>query len=339
MIRPSPDARWASPGFVLRRLAGRPTVRAEDYAPAPDPERLAGIGARVARARGPGAPAVALLVAPTPRSGTNLVEALIAAHPRAATAPGGMREVPALVEAPRLAGFASAMGRRHPSAGLDPEEWLGLALAGLLARAAAERPEAGLILLKDPHVRRLDLRRAVLPGARLVVVLRDGRRTVDSAVRSWRAPGGALGRLVGRSFADHCRDWALATAAALEAARGDPSAVVVRFEDAARDPAGTARRLWKALGLGPAPAEALARAAAAPVLGSSTHSREGGAVDWAPRARSADFDPAGRALDWPARWERIFAREAGAAQARLEAEAPAGHAARDPASGRLVAIP
>jgi hypothetical protein len=57
-------------------------------------------------------------------------------------------------------------------------------------------------------------------------------------------------------------------------------------------------------------------------LGSSTHSRDAGAVDWRPRPPRPDFDPANRPLDWPVRRERIFRRIAGAAQARLDREAP-----------------
>lgn len=324
MTGPSPDSRWASPGFVVARLFGRPTVDPRWYRASLDTRDLARIarGAAAARRGASSRPATqcAVLVGPTPRSGTNFVEALIAAHPLVSAAPLGLRELPVLPEAHRLNAFAQALAARHASnAALGAADWLALALAGLMQRAAAETPGAEIVLLKDPHTRRLDLLRAVLPDATPVVVLRDGMRTVDSAVATW--PARRLARWLGRSFADHCREWALATEAALEFARNVPEALVLRYEDAAAAPSAMAVRLWTALGL-EVDAEAERAAAVVPVLGSSTHSRGSGEVDWVPRERPEGFDPAARQVLWSARRRRIFLREAGAVQARLDREHP-----------------
>lgn len=312
MRPPSPDARWEAPGFWLRRLAGLPD-RAE--APQPAPEALDRAAARVARARRGSRLRCAFLLAPLPRSGTNFAEALIAAHPATATSPLGLREAAFLAEAPRLAPFAAALARRHESAAaIGAEEWLGYALAGALARTADERPEARLALFKDPRARGLERLRAALPDAVPVIVLRDGRRTLDSHLRTWPP------RLLGRSWADRCAEWARGVQAALDLARRDRRAIVVRYEAAAADPPAAAAGLWRGLGLPPAPAEGLGEL---PVLGSSIHSRGTEGVDWRPRARPADFDPAGRRVDWPAWRERVFLAVAGEAQARLDREAPA----------------
>ncbi|MGM0584521.1 MAG: sulfotransferase [Pseudomonadota bacterium] len=315
----SPDARWASPGFVLRRLLRRPAQEPAAFAPALDPGRLARARAHAAAARQGARLRCAFLLGPMPRSGTNFVEGLVAAHPQVAASPLGLREAAVLAEAPRLAPFAAALARRHPSAALEPEAWLGYALAGVLARLEAERPEAALALFKDPHARGLARLPAILPDAIPIVVLRDGRRTLDSHLRTWPPRGAA--RWLGRSFADRCAEWALANQAALDFAAAEPRAVVVRYEAAAADPQGAAARLAAALGLPPSAAqgEAVARL---PVLGSSTHSRTAQGVDWAPRPAAPDFDPAARPLDWPAARERVFRRIAGEAQARLDREAP-----------------
>ncbi|MFO7854402.1 MAG: sulfotransferase [Paracoccaceae bacterium] len=324
MTGPSSDSRWASPGFVLARFLRLPTADPRWYRASLDARGLAQVarGAAAARRGASSRPPTqcAVLVGPTPRSGTNFVEALIAAHPLVAAAPLGLRELPVLPEAHRLNGFAQALASRHPSnAALGPADWLALALAGLLQRAAAEAPGAEIVLLKDPHTRRLDLLRAVLPDATPVIVLRDGMRTIDSAVATWPARG--LSRWLGRSFADHCRDWALATEAALDFARNVPEALVLRYEDAASAPSAMAVRLWTALGL-EVDAEAERAAAVLPILGSSTHSRGSAGVDWTPRERPEGFDPAARHVRWSARRRRIFLREAGAVQARLDRERP-----------------
>ncbi len=314
-----PDPRWREPGFLARRALRLPTVSAAAHAARLTPERLAEIGARVAQASA-GAPRATFILAPTPRSGTNLVEQLLAAHPATAASPLGLREAAVLAEGGRLAAFAGALARRHPSgASICAEEWLGLALAGALHRTGREAPHARLVVFKDPDLRGAWRLPAVLPGAVPVIVLRDGPRTLDSHVRSW--PSRGFGRWLGRSFADRCLEWALGAEAALDLAARADGAVVVRFEAAARDPAGTARRLWAALGLPPDEAAAR-RAAEIPVLGSSTHSKGAEGVDWLPRARSADFDPAGREVVWSRRMEGAFARIAGPAQARMDREAP-----------------
>jgi protein-tyrosine sulfotransferase len=330
MSRRRPDRRWRSPGFALRRLLRLTTTDPGGYGLSVDPEIVIAIAERARASRPALGRGAALLLGPTPRSGTNYVEAIVSAHPHVATAPCGVREAPFLAAAETIRPFEQEFGRRHAetSRGLVPYEWLGYAASGFLARAAAEAGPERLILLKDPHALRLDLAEAIFPDAKRLIVLRDGRRTVDSCVRTW-----ALRRL-GRTFADICLEWALATNAALDhVARSGGAAMAIRYEDAVAAPASVARAAQGFLGLDPGLAR-LTDLHATPVMGSSTHSRGEGAVDWAPRAPAADFDPAGRAVDWPKKWERTFARICGPAAARLAAEAPAGMGA-GPAETRL----
>ena len=307
----SPDAEWRDPRFALRRLLRRPTAPLGAYAPpALSPAERAALREAALRARTPGGPEICVILGVMPRSGTNYLERLLCAHP-GCEASGAPREWPALACADAIRPFEAALARRHASNDGPPYLWLAYALAGQLnALRAASRAEA--IVLKDPHVRHLGLLDAVMPREKAVLVLRDGRRVIDSTLRTWPP------RRLGRTFEDLCLEWAAAATAALDhAERASPEAVrLLRYEDAAADPAGVARGLLEWLGLDPCglPAGLVEET---PVLGSSTHSRDAsGAVGWAPVERPEGFDPARRPVEWPRRRERVFARICGPAQAR-----------------------
>ncbi|MEO1687903.1 MAG: sulfotransferase, partial [Pseudomonadota bacterium] len=272
------------------------------------------------RAAQAGGPRLALLAAPAPRSGSNFIEALAAAGGGLATAPLGLAEAAVLAEGGRLEAFRAGLAARHASAaGLEAEAWLGFALAGF-ARAAAVRHGTEAVLLKDPQARGLARAVCAAPEARLILVLRDGRRVVDSALRTW--PKRGLRRWLGRSLADHADEWARGTEALLDLADARPEAMALRYEAAASDPVAASARLRAHLGLPRAP-EAAVAAAAGRLLGSSRLAAQGGAVDWRPRARPDGYDPAGREVDWPASWERTFERVAGDAARRLADALPA----------------
>ena len=307
----SPDARWRDPRFALRRLLRRPTARLAAYAPpALSGADRAALRDAAIRARTPGGPEVCLILGVMPRSGTNYVERLLTAHPDA-EAPETPRELPALACADAIRPFEAALARHHPTNDGPPYLWLAYALAGQV-NALRAGSGAGAIVLKDPHVRHLGLLDALMPRERAVLVLRDGRRLIDSTLRTWPP------RRLGRTFEDLCLEWAAATTAALDHAESaSPDALrLLRYEEAAADPLGCARGLCAWLGLDPdrLPAAAVE---GAPVLGSSTHSRDAsGAVGWSPVERPEGFDPAGRAVEWPGWRERIFARVCGPVQRR-----------------------
>lgn len=313
----SPDARWRDPRFVLRRLTRRPTAPLADYdRPALDDATRARLTAAAAAARAPGGPDVAFVLGVMPRSGTNFLERLLLTHPDTEGAPGGLRELPALGAAGALEGFRDALGRLYgPNADLFARhEWLAYALGGYLNAARAGCAEGTrTLLIKDPRVRNVWLFDAVTPpDTRALIVLRDGRYLVDSTIRTWPL------RPLGRTFEDVCLEWEAATRATLDYAEAAPEGRVrpVRYEDlVARGPAEMAEICgW--LGLDPAGLDAAALEGA-PVLGSSTHSREeGGKVGWTPVQKDAAFDPTGRALDWTAAQKATFERICGATQAR-----------------------
>ncbi len=147
---PRLDERWHDPRFAIRRLLRMTTQDARMRVPAATPEQATEICARVLPGRlaalsagGRSKPArAAMLLGPTPRSGTNFIEDLIASHPGAATRPCGLREAPFLIEADRIKPFERGFARRHArnAEAFEAYELLGHAMSGAIARAAANSP-------------------------------------------------------------------------------------------------------------------------------------------------------------------------------------------------------
>jgi hypothetical protein len=250
-----------------------------------------------------------------PRSGTNFLERLLLTHPDTEGAPGGLRELPILGAAPAMEGVRAALARLYgPNADLFARhEWLAYAMGGYLnaVRAGAD-PATHTMLIKDPRVRNLWLFDAVTPeDTRAAIVLRDGRYLIDSTIRTWPL------RPLGRTFEDVCLEWDAATRAALDYAAEAPGDRVrtIRYEDLVADAPATMAGICDWLGLDPARLDP-AQLTDAPVLGSSTHSREGGRVGWTPVKKDGAFDPTGRALDWSVAQRATFARICGATQER-----------------------
>ncbi|MEM1313000.1 MAG: sulfotransferase [Pseudomonadota bacterium] len=304
---------------MLRGALGR-APEGDDGAELPS-EALARIAAMTRAAQADG-PRLAMLAAPAPRSGSNFIEALALAGGGVAGAPLGLGEAGFLAAGGALDAYRRALAGRHAAAGaLEAEAWLGFALAGFAraaARAAGPVP-AQVVLLKDPRALGLTRAEAAAPDMRLILVIRDGRRTVDSALRTWRSAGPR--RWLQRGPAELAAEWARGVDALLDLAERRAEALPVRYEAAASDPRAASDLLRAHLGLPPAPAGEAERAARL-VRGSSTASRSGGAVDWTPRTRAEGFAPAVREVDWPARWERAYRREAARTEARLDATLP-----------------
>lgn len=320
MSSPSPDAAWSDPRFVLKRATRRPTVPLEAYAPvtlsAEERAKLVTAATHSRALQKDGVPEAAFVFGVMPRSGTNYLERLLLSHPDTCSAPDDLRELPAFPAADDLeAGFTAALTRFYdPNASVfAPYEWLAYALGGYLNTATAKCDSAAkLMLVKDPHVRRITLFDAVLPREKVMIVLRDGRYLVDSTLRTWPL------KFMGRTFEDICLEWEAATRATLDYAEQAPKDRVrlVRYEDLVGDNLGEMTAICDWLGLDPAKLDGDALTSA-PVLGSSTHSRsESGEVGWTPVAKTASFDPTGRALEWSDRQTACFERVCGATQKR-----------------------
>jgi hypothetical protein len=226
----------------------------------------------------------------TQRSGTNLLYRALLEHPdcRAARQPG---EDFLLHHGDLLALYVSRVAE-HWNPVWNP----GGARAEDLARSLGQglvahlRPEGACtcFVSKTPSARNVGLLNRFVPGARVLVILRDGRDVIESGVRSF-----------GWTYGEGFRRWAAAGEQLLRFLDGGaPSSVgLIHFEPLVTAPGPELGRALRVCGLDPDryPYDALAEL---PVFGSSTHRGGRSELHWEPVARTPDFDPVGRWRGW-----------------------------------------
>ncbi|MCI0360079.1 MAG: sulfotransferase [Planctomycetaceae bacterium] len=246
------------------------------------------------------------------RSGTNFLNDLLALHEDCCR-PTTIGEDFLLHNADHLRRYAAAL---HQSWNPDwrasaPVADIGAALGrGLLSilEAQADR-SAPRILTKTPRADRLGLFPWLFPDHPLLIIVRDGRSLVESAVRSF---GWTYGKAIER--------WARGARRILEFDRdqrdGSCRYLIVRYEDLVTGLESELRRILAFLRLDPAGYD-FAAAAALPVRGSSMLKTEGKQLHWTPVNKSKDFRPLERASNWTARQNRTFLRQAGHLQELL----------------------
>lgn len=254
------------------------------------------------------APRIVFLQGVMPRSGTNYLQSLLELHPDVVVNPYGIRELPflnTLEDARTYEGRFLRLYRRNRESFRDLETFCYM-VSGFLRRIEAEFPAGKTVVIKSPHTRMMRYFPYLFPAERCLIVLRDGRRAVQSTIDTWPL------RFLGRTFADVCREWSFGTEAALEAqSRMSADACrLVRFEDAVAAPDGTARDLMRFLELeeGRYPFE---RIGDLPILGSSRASRSNGEVSWAPVEKPKGFDPSKRPIEWSRKRRTVFDAVAG----------------------------
>jgi hypothetical protein len=243
------------------------------------------------------------------RSGTNYLAQVLQCHPDCALPAPPVLEDHLLRDAGHLVEYARrAAGRWAPEWGdtgatrAELEHHLGQALTGFLqARAGGRR-----VVSKTPSLEGIELLARLIPDARLVVLVRDGRSvaaslmqgfhlSADQAIRNWRAGARALRRFE---------------------REGGRAPLVVRYESLLDHFEGEVRRVLDHCGLDPATFDFEA-AASLPVKGSSFDRPDHGKLTWDPVTRSPDFDAAGRHRSWPAATNARFDWLAGREQAEL----------------------
>jgi len=254
------------------------------------------------------APRIVFLHGVMPRSGTNYLQSLLELHPDVVVNPYGIRELPFLntLEDARLYEERFLrLYRRNRESFSDLEAFCYM-VSGFLRRIEAEFSADKTVVIKSPHTRMMRYFPYLFPTERCLIVLRDGKRAVQSTIDTWPL------RFLGRTFADVCREWSFGTEAALEAqSRMSTDACrLVRFEDAVAAPDGTARDLMRFLKLdeGRYPFE---RIGDLPILGSSRASRSNGEVSWTPVRKPEGFDPSKRPIQWSRKRRTVFDAVAG----------------------------
>jgi hypothetical protein len=235
------------------------------------------------------------------RSGTNFLYDLLCLHPDCARVEAIWEDF-ALARADRLRGYAAAVAAAW-RADWDPHgehhralvRRLGEGVVRFLADQVAtpEATPARYALSKTPSVENLEAV-ADFPGARAIVIIRDGRDVVESGMRSfqWR-------------FRDAARDWARAAERVAAARNRDVPFLLVRYEDLLADVEGELRRVFDHLDLDPRRFD-FAEAARLPVRGSSSFGVGEAGVHWGPVSKTDEFQPVRRWAGWTRRRRERF---------------------------------
>jgi len=236
------------------------------------------------------------------RSGTNFLGDLICLHPDCARVEAIWEDF-TLARAARLQDYAAAVaGSWHRDWDPDGEHrgallrCLGEGVLRFLTDRVAprEEPPPRYAVSKTPSVENLDAVADFFPGARSIVIVRDGRDVVESLMRSFEW-----------SFRGAVRDWARGARHIAAAREREVPFLLVRYEDLVADVEGELRRIFDYLDLDAQRVD-FAAAARLPVRGSSSFGVVDGNVHWSPVAKTAEFQPVKRWASWPRRRRERF---------------------------------
>jgi protein-tyrosine sulfotransferase len=230
-----------------------------------------------------------------PRSGTNFLWDLLLLHPDCGRAREPVNEDLFLDASDHLVRFITTVrGSWDPRWGTfatDLPDELSKSLGeGLVSFLWTDRQRR--LLTKSPSVAHLDRFFSFFPWARLLILVRDGRSVVQSAMDTFRW-----------DFVRAARAWSEAACTIhrfqeAESARSDRWRIV-RYEDLVDDAEGQLRSIFHFLGLDPAHYDFDA-ARNLPVRGSSAFGRQDGHVHWEKVSKDATFAPKERWQSWSA---------------------------------------
>ena len=228
-----------------------------------------------------------------PRSGTNFLWDLLLLHPDCARSREPVNEDLFLDHSDHLVRFVEAVRAAwHPAWGtyaadLPDRLYEGIG-EGLVSFLWTDRERR--LVTKSPSVAHLERFFRFFPWARLLILVRDGRSVVQSAMDTF-----------GWDFDRASRAWSEAARAIhrfqqAESARADRWRIV-RYEDLLDDPEGQLRTVFEFLGLDASRYDFQA-AHTLPVRGSSAFGRQRGNVHWETVAKDASFAPKERWRSW-----------------------------------------
>jgi hypothetical protein len=246
------------------------------------------------------------------RCGTNFLSDLLALHSDCCR-PATIGEDFLLHNAQHLQRYAAGLHAswnpqwRTSASQADIGAALGRGLLDVLTDQA-DRPAARLVT-KTPRADRLALFPWLFPDQPLLILIRDGRSVVESAVKSFSW-----------TYRKAIERWSRGARRILEfnrdERRGRSRFLVIRYEDLVTDLSAELHRILAFLRLDPRGYDFDA-AEAMPVRGSSMLKTAGQALHWKPVPKSSNFDPLNRASNWTARDHRRFLRTAGLYQQLL----------------------
>jgi protein-tyrosine sulfotransferase len=246
------------------------------------------------------------------RSGTNFLSDLLALHADCCR-PSTIGEDFLLHSAQHLQRYAAGLHAswnpqwRESASQDDIGAALGRGLLEMLSNQA-DQPATHLVT-KTPRADRLPLYPWLFPDQPLLILIRDGRSVVESAVKSF-----------GWTYRKAIERWSHGARRILEfnrdERRGACRYLVIRYEDLVTDLPAELHRILAFLRLDPRGYDFDA-AANMPVRGSSMLKTAGQALHWKPVPKSSNFDPLNRASNWTARDHRRFLQSAGMYQQLL----------------------
>ncbi|HUA15083.1 MAG TPA: sulfotransferase [Verrucomicrobiae bacterium] len=250
------------------------------------------------------------------RCGTNYLHDLVRMHPECDSGSSVLEEDNLVANAHVLARYLDGVARwwkQHwGSEELQAEraalaQQMGQGLIGFLSTQLEKRKElAGKettngrplrLVTKTPTVKNLGLFFELFPGSPLVVLVRDGRSVVESAVRTFDRPYGHA-----------AREWASSAQIIQNHRANHPEKqfLLVRYEDLYGNVEKELRRIFEYLQLDP-DAYDYAKAANLPVRGSSTLRGQptshdvpwvANGIHWDPVQKPTNFNPVERWANW-----------------------------------------
>ena len=270
------------------------------------------------------------------RSGTNYISKIISYHPDIQLVPPGQTtvEFPLLRFAPqweipfdqfvnrfnskkkdqfRFSGFAAYLGNA----------WLNY-IEDLFTLDSRE------VLLKDPSVKHINNFFEFFPKSKLVILVRDGRDNVSSAIKRSHAVLGTISRerqvrnkisnLILWNFINHSSHWAKSAKTILrfdEQFQNSPFAknyIIIRYEDMYLEPRKTSQQLFQFMGVN-CNDDLLTNVENADVVGSSFYNvnqvEDATKPNWTPTPKNTNFNPVGRWQEWGKLKKMLFKRVAG----------------------------
>lgn len=305
----------SSAGALSDGAEGRPTVRPEAQ-----------------RGRLPDRCELVVIRGIMPRSGTNFVADLLRLHPAMAVNPGDFWEFAPLRFTPLWTKYVAAVEACKHAPGFDAarfEPHIGRAWIDYL-RESAPVPATHLVV-KEPSVEFLSEQYRMFPGSRTIVVVRDARDLIESALRSgfvlprrqwWRRRHWRRLLPLG-DFRALCRMYAAAGSRLIafldkrQDLTQNRQVQVVRYEDVVAETQTRVRMLLTDLGVDDASYD-WQGLDTLPVRGSSFLRGAGGQMDFAQgQAKTQAFQPVGRWADWSRPQRRVFEQVAGEVMQQL----------------------
>lgn len=182
----------------------------------------------------------------------------------------------------RLLAYAQRVVRRWPPEwgdAADSRVALERELGDALARFLASRTDKPRVVSKTPHLDGIDVLLELLPAARVIALIRDGRSVVASIVRGF---GSQHDRAI-RVWRDGAR-----ALLRVQRERGHDSVLVVRYEALLQDFEAEVGRVLAFCELDPDRFD-MERARTLPVTGSSFDRPDHGKLTWEPVDRRPEF--------------------------------------------------